>query len=252
MTVTLHRLAERPDLAASAEAIGPLVWPEFMFFDPTGDLYFSRLDLYGDYVVVAEDDRTPGMAIARGCSVPFAMDSRSGPRAELPADGWDRVLWWADADRQSRRPPTVVSALEITVRPDTQGTGFSRLMVEGLRANTKRLGFDDLVAPVRPNQKHLEPCTPMEEYAARQRPDGLPADGWMRVHARLGATIEKVAPTSMTIRGTLKQWRAWTGLPFDRSGDVLVPGALVPVHVSLEHDHAVYVEPNVWMRHRLA
>jgi hypothetical protein len=25
----------------------------------------------------------------------------------------------------------------------------------------------------------------------------------------------------------------------------------VPVHVSLEHDVAVYVEPNVWVHHRL-
>jgi GNAT superfamily N-acetyltransferase len=252
MTVTVHSLADRPDLAASAEAIGPLVWPEFMFFDPTGELYFSRLEHYAEYVVVAEDDAEPGTAIARGCSVPFAMESGTGPRGELPVDGWDRVLWWADADRQDARPPTVVSALEIIVRPETQQSGFSRLMVEALRANTRRLGFDVLVAPVRPNQKHLEPFTPMEDYAARRRPDGLPADGWMRVHVRLGATIEKVAPTSMTIRGSLRQWRAWTGLPFDCSGEVVVPGALVPVHVSLEQDHAVYVEPNVWLRHDLS
>src|ERR1700730_5647329 len=109
MTVTLHRLAERPDLAASAEAIGPLVWPEFMFFDPAGELYFSRLERYAEYIVVAEDDTEPGTAMARGCSVPFAMDVDGGPRAELPGDGWDRVLQWADADRQGDRCPTLVS-----------------------------------------------------------------------------------------------------------------------------------------------
>ena len=27
--------------------------------------------------------------------------------------------------------------------------------------------------------------------------------------------------------------------------------ALSPVHVSLEQDHAVYVEPNLWVRHPL-
>ena len=48
---------------------------------------------------------------------------------------------------------------------------------------------------------------------------------------------------------TLARWRAWTGLPFDTAGDVLVPGALVPVTCSTAHDHAVYVEPNVWVRH---
>jgi hypothetical protein len=55
----------------------------------------------------------------------------------------------------------------------------------------------------------------------------------------------------MTVPGSLADWRGWTGLPFDSSGDCVVPGALTPVHVSVEHDHAVYVEPNVWMHHRL-
>jgi hypothetical protein len=56
----------------------------------------------------------------------------------------------------------------------------------------------------------------------------------------------------MVIPGTLAQWREWTGLPLDASGDIDVDGALVPVHVSVEHDYAVYVEPNVWVHHPLA
>ncbi len=55
----------------------------------------------------------------------------------------------------------------------------------------------------------------------------------------------------MVISGSLAEWREWTGLPFDRSGEVLVPGALTPVVCSVEHDHAVYVEPNLWLRHAL-
>ena len=112
-------------------------------------------------------------------------------------------------------------------------------------------GFDSLAAPVRPSRKHFEPEVPMTEYVARVRPDGLPEDPWLRVHARMGARIVKVCPTAMTIPGTLAEWRSWTNLPFDESGPVIVPGALSPVHVSVEHDHAVYVEPNVWMVHSL-
>jgi hypothetical protein len=48
-----------------------------------------------------------------------------------------------------------------------------------------------------------------------------------------------------------RRLKSWTGLEFERSGDAVVPGALVPIHVSLEQDHAVYVEPNVWVHHRL-
>jgi hypothetical protein len=55
----------------------------------------------------------------------------------------------------------------------------------------------------------------------------------------------------MTIAGTIPEWREWTGLPFDQSGPTIVPGALTPIHVSLEQDHAVYVEPNLWVRHPL-
>jgi len=83
------------------------------------------------------------------------------------------------------------------------------------------------------------------------RGDGLPADPWLRVHVRMGGRIVKVAPCSMVIPGTLREWREWTGEPFDESGDVLVPFACNPVHVSLEQDHAVYVEPNVWVHHDL-
>jgi hypothetical protein len=83
------------------------------------------------------------------------------------------------------------------------------------------------------------------------RPDGLPVDPWMRVHVRAGGQIVGVATRSMTIAGTLAEWRAWTGLPFDESGPVIVPEALVPVHCDVAADHAVYVEPNVWIRHPL-
>jgi hypothetical protein len=73
----------------------------------------------------------------------------------------------------------------------------------------------------------------------------------VRTHLRLGAVVVKVAPCSMVIVGTLAEWRQWTGLAFERSGTAIVPGALSQVHVSLEQDHAVYVEPNLWVRHPL-
>ena len=32
----------------------------------------------------------------------------------------------------------------------------------------------------------------------------------------------------------------------------VVDGALSPVHVSVEQDHAAYIEPNLWIHHRLS
>jgi hypothetical protein len=145
-----------------------------------------------------------------------------------------------------------VSAIEITVATDRQGRGISGRMLAAMRDNVRRLGFGRFVAPVRPSAKSAEPRTRIDEYAYRTREaDGLPHDPWLRVHVRAGGVIEKVAHTSMTVSGSLEQWRAWTGLPFDTTGEVEVPGALVPVHCEAERGYAVYVEPNVWVRHRL-
>jgi hypothetical protein len=92
----------------------------------------------------------------------------------------------------------------------------------------------------------------MAGYITSTRPDGLPVDAWLRVHVRAGATIIGVAPASMTMAGSLAEWRQWTGLPFDTTDRVVVPGALTPVICDVEHDYAVYVEPNVWVRHDLS
>ena len=53
------------------------------------------------------------------------------------------------------------------------------------------------------------------------------------------------------IVGSIADWSRWTGMSFDRSGEVSIAGALMPVMISLERDCAVYVEPNVWVRHAL-
>nr|WP_308315733.1 hypothetical protein [Streptomyces sp. ISL-100] len=156
---------------------------------------------------------------------------------------------WAFRDQRRGHPPTTASALEITVDSGYLGRGLSYRMLSALRDAVGRQGHDHLLAPVRPTAKHLQPRAPLAEYLRQRRTDGLPADPWLRVHVKAGGTIKKVAPASMTISGSLAQWRHWTSLPFDHDGDIEVPGALVPVHCDTTHDHAVYVEPNVWVRH---
>jgi hypothetical protein len=120
-----------------------------------------------------------------------------------------------------------------------------------MKQNARARGFADLYAPLRPNQKHLQPHVPMAEYVKRARADGLPEDAWLRTHVRDGARIVKVAPCSMTIVGTVADWSRWTGMTFPGSGQYTIEGALTPVTISLEHDQGVYVEPNVWVHHPL-
>ena len=54
----------------------------------------------------------------------------------------------------------------------------------------------------------------------------------------------------MTVRGTVAEWEAWTGLFMPQSGSYVVTGALVPVEIDRERDMGLYVEPNCWMVHR--
>jgi hypothetical protein len=239
----ISTLAERPHLAGEVGNM-PTAWPEFMLNDPIADLYYTvATTAYPEFVVVATLD---GRLAAKALSVPLLLDD--GP---LPANGWDGAVMRAWRTRLRADSPNAVSALEISIRPDLLGRGLSGVMLEALREQVAGLGFAELIAPVRPNAKHLEQWTPMSEYALRTRDDGLPHDPWLRVHVRAGGAIDSVAPRSMVIPGTLNQWRRWTGLPFDRTGPVEVPKALNPVHVAVEEDHAVYVEPNVWVRHAL-
>ncbi|MET9337297.1 N-acetyltransferase [Nonomuraea sp. NPDC003727] len=246
MTLQITTLAERPDLADALWDM-PNPWPTFMLNDPIAGLYYTVAETeFADYVLVAVHPDAPDTIVARACSVPFQR-----PDGDLPDDGWDAVVRWGAATRRRGDRPNAISALEITIREDLQGGGLSGQMLGAMRANAARMGFGELLAPVRPNQKHLEPRTPMADYAFRTREDGLPYDAWLRVHVRAGAKIMKVASRSMVVPGTLAEWRAWTGLPFDRTGPVEVPKGLVPVHCDLDQDHAVYVEPNVWVSHPL-
>ena len=245
-------LSKRPDLEPklwSKELSS--AWPEFMLNDPLANLYFdsARFGRYHEYMLAAYDEAEPDRVVARAFSVPFRLSEDLG-RSELPDGGWGSVVRWADQDYLLGRQPNAVSALEITVAPHAQGHGLSGRMLAAVRANSQRLGFEDLYAPVRPSHKHLEPDLATEAYLRRTRPDGLPADPWLRVHRRAGGRVVKIAPHSMVVAGTLNAWRSWTGLPFDTSGPQTVPHALAPVFVSVEQNHAVYTEPNIWVHHR--
>ena len=248
-------LAQRPDLRA--KVFGPDIQtavPEFMRHDPAASLYYGdgNLDRHLEFALAAFHPADPSQPIARAFCVPFAFRDGTPGREELPDGGWDDVVRWGHEDQLAERRPNAVSALEIMVAPRLHGQGISRVMLTAMRDNAQRLGFRELYAPLRPTDKHHEPSTPFAEYVHRRRADGLPFDSWIRTHVRAGAEIVKIAPRSMTIPGTLAEWRNWTGLPFAGSGLAIVPGALSPIHVSLEQDHAVYVEPNLWVRHPLS
>jgi GNAT superfamily N-acetyltransferase len=240
-------IAERPELASRLDDF-PGTWPTFLHHHRLSALFYhSATADFPDFCLVAVDRDLPEMPVAKAYSVPVSWDAD-----EFPPEGHDAVIMRMVEDRLIGRPGRTVAAIEVTVQVAWQGRGVSGLMLEALRANAAGRGYADLVVPVRPTRKHEDPHASLAEYAARLRPDGLPVDPWLRTHVRAGGEIAGLAPCSMTLTAPLAAWREWTGLPFAETGPVLVPEALVPVHCDVTQDHAVYVEPNVWVRHRLA
>ncbi len=250
MDLLISTLSARPDFGDLVNDFpDPQVAP-FLYQDAVSAALFERLQVvHPEFCLLAVDPRAPDVPVAKLVTMPFTW--AGDPARELPAGGYDAVLLAAAQDALAGRRGNVVSALLAMVRPEARGQGVSAQLLAAARRNTARLGYPALVAPVRPTLKHEHPEVPMERYAAWRRPDGLPVDPWLRVHHRAGGRLVSIAPHSMTITGTLAEWRMWTGLPFDSFGPIWVSGGLVPVHCDLHRNIATYIEPNVWFYHDL-
>ena len=144
--LTISVLADRPDLAEAMWAM-PNSWPEFMRHDPIGGLYYGNVETrFAEFVLVAQDDA--GEVVACAHSIPFVLGDEA-----LPDNGWDFVIRNGLLASLRGEEPDAISAVEIAVRPDRQGTGLSGQLLAAMRDNAARCGFAELVAPVRPNGK---------------------------------------------------------------------------------------------------
>jgi hypothetical protein len=240
--VHLLTVAERPDLMESAWERTRDVLPEYNSHGDVLNVYWGRLTEERQdfqFHLVGDGDEI----LARARSIPVRWD---GTVDDLPA-GIDGAI----ARGFDEPEANVLCALVIMVPLDLQGRGLSKDAVLGMQELARRHGLDGLIAPVRPSLKERYPLVPIERYAAWRRADGLLFDSWMRVHERLGATVQLPEPESLRITGTVAEWEEWTAMSFPESGDFWFPRGLAPVTIDRESDRGRYWEPNVWMRHAL-
>jgi hypothetical protein len=244
VTVRVLSHVEAPRLREQTRSLRQRSWPRFVLRDPVAQrlspLLYVHFPEHQHYLVHRR--RVVGAAQ----SIPFAWDGD-----ELPDRGWDAAIEQGFADRDAGRPANALCALGIMIDPRLGRRGLSSVLLETLRSSAKANRLERLVAPVRPTLKADYPLIPMEDFARWQTDDGLPFDPWMRTHARLGATVERVCEESMRVSGTVAQWERWAGMKLPDSGEHIVPGALAPVTIDRRADAGLYVEPNVWMRHPL-
>jgi GNAT superfamily N-acetyltransferase len=236
--LTAFTAAERPDLTERAD-FANAVWPEYNLHGDVMNAHWPRLrSEFAEFqFVLADADED---VVAQGHTIPCRWD---GTAEGLP-DGIDGVISTGAAAGAN-----TASALAALVRPDRQGQGLARVVLEAMVELCRRHGFGNLIAPVRPSHKERYPLVPIERYAAWTRADGLPFDPWMRVHARLGGRILRPEPESLRITGTVAEWESWTGLALPESGAYVFPHGLAPLAVDREDDVVLYWEPNVWTVH---
>jgi GNAT superfamily N-acetyltransferase len=233
---------QRPDLWQRARDTFRTTWPEYNLHGNRSAEYFMELvPRFAQYQLLLYDAAADQL-VGRGRTIPFRWD---GSLEDLPT-GIDAVGLRAVSDDA---PPTAVSALAAEVDSTRQGQGLSRLIIQTMAALTRDAGLAPLVAPVRPSVKDRYPLVPIEAYAQWRRPDGLPFDPWMRVHARLGATILRAEPRSMEFTAPVADWEQWLGMELPQPGTYVFPGGLAPMTVT--DGIGRYWEPNVWMLHQV-
>jgi GNAT superfamily N-acetyltransferase len=237
-------LAEQPTLRAAMGDHNVAVWPEFMLKDPVAARDWDHL--FDDWPAFQACLLDPdGALVAAYNSAPIYWD---GTDDGLPT-GWDDQFERSVADLAAGRAPNTLGAIQIVVAPGHQGRGLAGRTLEEMRATGRRYGLGSLIACVRPTDKARYPLMSIDDYTSWRRADGLPADPWVRIHVRAGGRIVRPSPSSMTITGTIDQWRSWTGLGFPVSGPYLVPFATNPVEVDLAADLGTYHDANIWIVH---
>lgn len=235
-------LAQRPDLLPAYLDLD-IPWPAFV--EPTRLLVEWGIHAHADHQLIVLDGDEP---IARAASLPLHWD---GDAESLPRRGWDGVIEQSATDTYNQTTLNALCALEVGIDAKHTGRGLSQIAFTALRDHARTADFDHLIAPVRPSGKVKYPEMPIAEYVQRRREDGLLADNWLRVHERIGGRIIALSPTAMTIAAPVQTWRNWTGEPLTTTGLTAVAGGIAPIFVNIDLDYAIYVEPNVWVEHRL-
>ncbi|MBD2803196.1 transferase [Xenorhabdus szentirmaii] len=249
--IIIQSAKERTDLNEEISRLVETNWPIFMDNDAVAEEYWHKLyepgfSHFQKFAILQQghEERLIGLMT----SIPFPWENK--PLDQLPDEGWDAVLR-IGGKAKGKKKANMVSALGVTVAPDFRGKNIPALLINSVKQTARDEGLEGLVVPVRPSLKSRYPLQDFAEYCGWKNDKGEPFDPWVRTHWRLGAKIIRPALRSMDIYGSVEQWQAWTGMAFPQSGEYIIPDGLVPLVVDTEKQMAYYIEPNLWMFHRL-
>lgn len=246
MPTTVERFDKREWSGEQLEALFAEGFPAFISADKDAKRYIERIRKWFpqlDIVLVDEDDAP----VATGWGVPIQW---SGDVSDLPAGYTDSLRRAVELYDAGGTPDTFVICGGLVHPARRKGSGLADALITGLCQLADDALWPRAIAPLRPTLKRLYPLAGIDDYAAWTRDDGAPFDPWLRTHWRLGGRVIASAPASQTMTGTVAEWENWTAMAFPATGDYVIPEGLSVLHIDRTADHGVYVEPNVWVRHR--
>ena len=237
---------ERPDLIRVGDDIVEAVYPEFMMHDAVANqLFFQLYEKFHEFQYWLLDGKE---IVGIGNCIPILWNDEL---INLPEEGRDWAIVKGFKDKEKNIKPNLLCALSITINPKFQGKGISTKMIRSMVQIGKKHKLESLIIPVRPTLKKDHPFIEMEKYISWKREDGQLFDPWLRVHEKLGGEIIKVCSKAMKISGTISDWENWTGMKFTESGKYIVREALEQVEINVEENEGIYIEPNVWVEHKI-
>jgi hypothetical protein len=230
----------------SQKALGAAIWPEFMQHDETVNKNWPNV--YGGFLQYQSALAAGNEIVAIANAVPLHWGR---PFAALPDSGLDWAMAKASADFKRGLKPNVLIGIQILINEKHRGRGISFAMLKVMKEIAKGSGITAIALPVRPTQKFNFPLIAIADYVKWKNKDGLPFDPWLRAHIKIGGKIAGICNRSMVISGSVSEWEDWAGLVFPGSGDFVVDQALVPVHIDKPNNIGRYIEPNVWVIHKI-
>jgi len=234
---------ESPQFIDEILLINSKSWPEFMLnWECRG--WSQLFTTYSDnQIVIVDEERVA----AFGHTIPLFWDKEI---VYIP-DDLKKLIDMAMESRNIGQEPNVMLALAVVVSHENKQNGLSSMVLKAMKEIAGKSTIKTMIVPVRPTLKTKYPLISIKDYSKWLREDGMPFDPWLRVHKRLGGEIFKTADTSIVIKGSIGQWKKWTGMEFPCSGKYIVDGALNPVEINVENDIGFYTDPCIWVSYEI-
>lgn len=235
-------MAERPELLELMEPALEAAFPEFLNHDAVWfECWPALLDNWPElHVFVVEEGREAPLAMVS--AVPIAWD---GTPEGLPP-GTHATMRQSLAEHAKGTEQNTTCGIQGVMDPEALGRGLGTAVMEAFFTNSKRLGYEHLLSPIRPTAKQDYPTIPLDHYANWTLPDGEPMDPWLRLQTRAGGKVLGVCHDSLVMDAPVADWEEWTGLVFPEDGSYVIPDGHELLVVDRAADNGHYSEAHVW------